>query len=141
MAASYKGAKTARSVTKRLSSSSSSGNASSGSSNLSLKFFPSERADVLQQYLLDKCIQRDRATSNGQHTAHAAHTALPSEDDVMRAIGWQASGIYENKNWEDEAWEKEQVVDDLQKTMGKAAKAWDKWVKKYAENPDKVAKK
>lgn len=129
MAASYKGAKTARSVTKRLSS--SSGN----TSNLSLKFIPSERADVLQQYLLEKCIQRDQATFNRQHTA------IPSEEDVMRAIGWQASGIYEKTNWEDEAWEKDQVVDDLKKTMGKGAKAWDKWVKKYAENPDKVAKK
>jgi hypothetical protein len=107
MAASYKGAKTARSVTKRLSSS-SSGNAS----NLSLKFIPSERSDVLQQYLLEKCIQRDQATFNRQHTA------IPSEEDVMRAIEWQASGIYEKTNWEDEAWEK-----------------------KYEENPDKVAKK
>ncbi|RSH90989.1 hypothetical protein EHS25_010165 [Saitozyma podzolica] len=130
MAASYKGAKTARSVTKRLSSS-SSGNAS----NLSLKFIPSERSDVLQQYLLEKCIQRDQATFNRQHTA------IPSEEDVMRAIGWQASGIYEKTYWEDEAWEKDQVVDDLRKTMSKAAKTWDKWVKKYEENPDKVAKK
>jgi hypothetical protein len=135
MAASYRGAKTARSVTKRLSSTSTSGNAHSSSDTLRLNFIPSHRADTLESYLLGQCISRDRGVFNAQHGG------LPSEEEVMRAIGWSASGVYESKNWEDEAWERDQVVEDLRATMGKAAKAWDKWVKAYAKNPSKAVKK
>jgi hypothetical protein len=71
-----------------------------------------------------------------------------SEEDVLEAIGWtpservrQGAGELEEKNWEDEEWERRQVVDDLRDTFGKGAKGWDKWVKGYEKNPEKMEKK
>lgn len=125
-AASYKGAKTARSVTKRL--------ASSGEDSLKLVVQPSERAAVLTEFLHDKCVAED-------HDRFRSHPRVPSAHTVLEAIGWESSGKWENQNWEDEKWERSQVEKDLSTTMVKAAGGWAKWCDKYEKNPKKAIKK
>ncbi|KAK8869486.1 hypothetical protein IAR55_000051 [Kwoniella newhampshirensis] len=135
-ASSINGAKTARSVTKRLASSTKSGDLHHSSNDtLQLSFVPSHRVEVLSSYLLDECIQCDRHAFN-RPTHHAV-----TQDDVLESIGWTPSGQYEEKNWEDESWERDQVREDISGTMKKAAKAWDHWVKLYEKNPKKALKK
>lgn len=41
------------------------------------------------------------------------------------------------KNWEDEAWEVNDVKEDLRVVMHKAAKEWRKWCNRYEKNPEK----
>ncbi|KAL7422450.1 hypothetical protein Q5752_003098 [Cryptotrichosporon argae] len=134
MAASYRGAKTARSVTKRLASSSSSGDPHTSSDALKLTFVPSHRADILTAYLAHACAEQDARL-------FPAPSKRYTEEDVLEAIGWTNSGAYESSNWEDEAWERTQVIDDLKTTIGKGAKGWDKWVRAYEKNPGKALKK
>lgn len=123
MANSFRGAKTARSVTRRLASTTEA---------IVLEFVPSDRAAVLESYLLGACIARDRKRFA------RPNWGIPTESDVMTTIGWQASQSYQDENWEDETWERAQVVSDLQVTMKKAAKGWDKWVNQFEKNPQKA---
>ena len=95
---------------------------------------PSPRAEVLREYLAERCAEQD-------HRVFAAPQHRETEDNVLEAIGWHPSGQYEEKNWEDEAWEHTQVSDDVRDTLKKAAKAWDHWVKAYGKNPAKAAQK
>ncbi|KAI4147507.1 MAG: hypothetical protein LQ340_005520, partial [Diploschistes diacapsis] len=139
--ASLRGAKTARSVTKRLTSSNAEASAGAarggGSGNdaqLQLSFVPSPRMEILKAYLAAKCSERDpklfRTVEGGMR---------PTESEVLEAIGWSPGA--ETKNWEDEQWEIEEVKEDLKVTLGKGAKAWDKWCKGYEKNPGKALKK
>lgn len=121
MANSFRGAKTARSVTRRLASSEDS---------ITLSFLPSERASVLESYLLGKCVARNPRFDR-------PHWGIPTEEAVMTTIGWDAARA-QDENWEDEAWQRDQVASDLRTTMTKAAKGWDKWVERYIKNPDKA---
>jgi hypothetical protein len=123
MANSFRGAKTARSVTRRLASTEES---------ITLDFVASDRAAVLESYLLGACIARNRPRFN------RPHWGIPSEGDVMTTIGWQASQHYQAESWEDETWERDHVVKDLQGTMNKAARGWDKWLDGFVKNPDKA---
>ena len=124
---SIRGAKTARSVTKRLSSSTSSGNTHQESEEqemkgdkLRLTFLQSTRLEVLQRYLITKCRDCDPKHFPIPEVA-------PTETEVLSAIGWAPSQTgNEQKNWEDEHWETEEVKDDMKSTLGKAAKEWDK---------------
>jgi hypothetical protein len=125
-AASYKGAHTARAVTKRI--------ASSGDEALKLVFRPSERAAVLAEYLHDKCVAED-------HDRFKAHSHGPSAHRVLDVIGWETSGRWENQSWEDERWERKSVERDLNTTMSKAAGGWKKWCDKYEKNPKRATKK
>ncbi|KAK4686182.1 hypothetical protein P7C73_g3947, partial [Tremellales sp. Uapishka_1] len=133
-ASSIKGAKTARSITKRLASSTNSGNlhAASPHETLALTFTPSPQVEPLQSYLTTQCAARDPQMFRGPNVPR-------TEADVLEAIGWSPSGQYEEKNWEDDAWERQQVLDDVKETMAKAAKSWDRWVKAYEKNPKKAA--
>lgn len=133
-AASIRGAKTSRSITKRLASSTKSGNPHSSDDKLSLNFIPSNQVEVLQSYLAYQCAQCDA------HMFPLTNDSV-TEEDVLEAIGWQPSDRYEEKNWEDEAWERTQVKEDLRITMNKAAKAWESWVHLYEKNPKKAARK
>lgn len=131
--ANIRGAKTARSVTKRLSSSSTSGDAEKD--KLQLHFTPSTRLETLRKYLAAQCHKRDQKLFPG-------YTASPTETDVLEAIGWSPSQTGgEQKNWEDEQWEMTEVKDDLKLVMHKAAKEWDKWCRAYEKNPEKAMKK
>lgn len=132
-AASIRGAKNSRSVTKRLTSTSQSG--SQDEDKLHLNFTPSPRLAVLEKYLATRC--HDRA---GDMFPMAGIS--PSETEVLESIGWFPSskgGV--ERNWEDEQWEISEVKDDLKSVMGKAAREWDKWCRAFAKEPEKAVKK
>jgi hypothetical protein len=139
---SIRGAKTARSVTKRLNSSSASTaskadnlNAPEGEAALKLSFSPSPRLDILRNYLAAQCTKRDPKlfpTHGGPE---------PTETEVLEAIGWSPSQTGDTKNWEDEQWEITEVKDDLRSTMSKGAREWDKWCAAFQKNPAKALKK
>ena len=131
--ASIRGAKTARSVTKRLSSTSTTGD--HDKDTLHLNFEPSQRLEVLRRYLAADCQKTDSKL-------FPEYTSAPTETDVLEAIGWnphQSGG--EDKNWEDEQWQITEVKEDLRVVMHKGAREWDKWCKLYAKDPEKAMKK
>lgn len=128
-----RGAKTARSVTKRLGSGSTTGDYEKDT--LHLNFEPSQRVEVLRRYLTADCHKTDS-------TLFPDYVSAPTETDVLEAIGWnphQSGG--ESKNWEDEQWEMQEVKDDLKLVMHKGAKEWRKWCKAYEKDPEKAMKK
>ncbi len=127
--ASVMGAKTARSVTKRLHSTDSS----SSTPQLKLTFRPSTRNDVIAAYLTQKCVESDHAMFD----KYGGPTPTPS--DVLRAIGWEPEK--EERNWEDEMWQTQQVKEDLDRVMKKGAKYWGKWCKAFEKDPKKALKK
>ena len=139
---SIRGAKTARSVTKRLTSSTQSGTTHFQSEEqemagdkLRLTFTQSPRLEVLNHYLMARCRDHD-------HRHFPSVEIAPTESEVLAAIGWapsQAGGV--EKNWEDEQWETEEVKADMRNTLDKASKEWDKWCKAFAQNPEKALKK
>ena len=132
---SVRGAKTARSVTKKLHSSSPD-DAAHDRHKLKLSFTPSPRLDVLRRYLLARCHRRDPQLFKSDNMPS------PTETEVLTAIGWSASQTGgETKNWEDERFEMQEVKDDLKTTMDKAAKEWDKWCKAFEKDPEKAMKK
>ncbi|KAL1408752.1 hypothetical protein Q8F55_005565 [Vanrija albida] len=133
---SLRGAKTARSVTKRLASSTKSGSVHNSDEHIQLRFIASQRAQPLQDYLLGQCLRKDVGMF-----ARPRGVVIPTSNDVLRSIGWHNSGVYEETNWEDEAWERHQVEADLDKTFQKSASAWDKWLKLYERNPQRALKR
>jgi len=131
---SIRGAKTARSVTKRLHSSSPS-NTEHNDHTLKLSFAPSPRLDVLRRYLAAECHARDPQLFGSEGPS-------PTESEVLEALGWNPSQTRgETRNWEDEQWEVSEVKDDLRQTMGKGAKEWDKWCKVFQKDPEKALKR
>lgn len=141
---SIRGAKTARSVTKRLSSASASGSASTSAasmenaSTLRLNFSPSRRVDLLARYLAADCHKTDA-------NLFPNYVSAPTESDVLEAIGWSPAqnggGESESRNWEDEQWEMREVKDDLRLVMHKGAKEWRRWSLAFAKAPEKAMKK
>ena len=139
---SIRGAKTVRSVTKRLTSSSHSGDAHAqteeqemAGDKLHLRFTQSPRLEVLNRYLMSRCRDYD-------HRRFPSVEVAPTESEVLAAIGWapsQTGGA--QKNWEDEQWEIEEVKEDMRNTLGKASKEWDQWCKAFAKNPNKALMK
>ncbi|KAG8856305.1 hypothetical protein FRB96_006456 [Tulasnella sp. 330] len=153
---SIRGAKTARSVTKRLTSSTKTGQltesgdlaespleempssttATSGGNEdtLHLRLTPSNRVEVIRRYLAMKCYQLDPKVFSSPGTG-------VTESEVLEALGWSPAQTNGEMNWEDEAWQESQVKADLISTMAKGAKAWDKWCKLFAKHPQKALKK
>ncbi|THV85498.1 hypothetical protein D6C97_04478 [Aureobasidium pullulans] len=132
-AASIRGAKISRNVTKRLTSTSTTGK--HDEDTLKLSFTPSPRLEVLDKYLGAKCHDKDAKT-------FPSFGAAPTETDCLQAIGWAPSQIGgDAKNWEDEHWETAEVKEDLKTVMTKAAREWEKWCKAYEKNPEKAVKK
>lgn len=130
---SVRGAKTSRSVTKRLTSTSTSGN--HDTDKLALNFAPAPQIAILQRYLAAKCHEKDKKL-------FPHYASSPSETEVLEAIGWfPSSKGGEEKNWEDEQWEILEVKDDLKSTMMKGAREWGKWVRVFEEKPEKALKK
>ncbi|EXJ88486.1 hypothetical protein A1O1_05416 [Capronia coronata CBS 617.96] len=138
--ASFRGAKTARSVTKRLSSSTSgSGTGNHGQDDqLKLTFTHSARIEVLKRYLDAECHKVDAKL-------FPTYTSRPTETDVLEVIGWTPSdrggADQEDKNWEDEQWEMAEVKDDLRSVFSKGAREWRKWCLLLEKNPEKAMKK
>ncbi|KAI9725727.1 MAG: hypothetical protein M1828_002610 [Chrysothrix sp. TS-e1954] len=129
-AASLRGAKTSRSVTKRLNSTGTS----EKDQKLQLTFTPSPRLDVLTSYLSSECHRRDAHLFRGGGVA-------PTERQAVEAIGWSPSQTGgETRNWEDEQWELQEVKDDLKQVMHKGAREWDKWCKAFEKDPKKALK-
>lgn len=140
---SIRGAKTARSVTKRLTSSTQSGTNTQGQTEaqemagdkLRLTFTQSPRLEVLNRYLMARCRDHD-------HRHFPSVEIAPTESEVLAAIGWAPSQTGgESRNWEDEQWETEEVKEDMRNTLGKASKEWDKWCEAFAKDPEKAMKK
>ncbi|KAG7004565.1 hypothetical protein G7Y79_00024g055150 [Physcia stellaris] len=138
---SIRGAKTARSVTKRLTSSTKTGvtdheteEQEMQGDKLHLQFQQDPRIEVLYRYLCSKCTARDSQLFPSRGTA-------TTESEVLESIGWAPSQTGGEKNWEDEQWETNEVKDDLKNVMSKGAREWDKWCKKFAEDPEKALKK
>ena len=136
---SIRGAKTARSVTKRLTSSTKTGvthheteEQEMQGDKLHLQFQQDPRIEVLYRYLCSKCTARD------PHLFPSRGTAT-TESEVLESIGWAPSQT--EKNWEDEQWETNEVKEDLKNVMSKGAREWDKWCKRFAEDPEKALKK
>jgi len=127
--ANIRGAKTARSVTKRLNSSGHSQDA-----KLRLTFTPSPRLEVLSKFMATECHSTDAKL-------FPQYGMAPTGDEVLDAIGWSPSQTRGEKNWEDEQWETQEVKDDLKSVMHKGAREWDKWCKAYEKNPEKAMKK
>lgn len=130
---SFRGAKTARSVTKRLHSTSAD-DTKHDEASLKLVFTPSERLEILSSYLGAACHEKDPKLFPSAGVA-------PTETNVLEAIGWTPSQTGETKNWEDEQWEINEVKEDLKATMGKGAKEWNSWIKKFQKDPEKALKK
>ena len=127
-----RGAKTARSVTRRLNSSGTTGDAEK--EKLHLHFTASPRIELLRKYLAADCHKTDSRMFPGFAIA-------PTETDVLEAIGWSPSQAGGQKNWEDEQWEMNEVKDDLRLVMHKSAREWDKWCKAFQKDPEKAMKK
>lgn len=127
---SFRGAKTVRSVTKRLHSSTSSDDEHS-SGRIRLSFMPSPGLEVLKAYLAAECHKRDPTLFRS--------AAAPTESEIVQAIGWSRSQTGgETSNWEDEQWEVTEVKDDLRVTMRKAAREWDKWLQCFQKDATKA---
>ena len=138
---SIRGAKTARSVTKRLTSSTKHGGTHPETEEqvmqgdkLRMSFQQDPRMEVLYRYLGSMCTKRDPKVFPSMGTA-------TTESEVLEAIGWAPSQTGGEKNWEDEQWETSEVKDDLRNVMGKGAREWDKWCKAFEKSPQKALKK
>ncbi|KAK2048403.1 hypothetical protein LZ31DRAFT_563284 [Colletotrichum somersetense] len=138
-----KGSKTARSVTKRLTSSSKKPESIdpekpeaelAKEDKLKLSFKPANRLDVLARYLEAECHRVDSKM-------FPRYTSSPTEVECLEAIGWSPALTRGQKNWEDEAWEVNDVKEDLRVVMHKAAKEWRKWCGQFEKNPEKSLSK
>ncbi|KAK1585371.1 uncharacterized protein LY79DRAFT_660584 [Colletotrichum navitas] len=138
-----KGSKTARSVTKRLTSSSKKPESidpekseaeMAEEDKLKLSFKPANRLDVLARYLEAECHRVDSRM-------FPRYTSSPTEVECLEAIGWSPALTRGQKNWEDEAWEVNDVKEDLRVVMHKAAKEWRKWCGRFEKNPEKSLSK
>lgn len=129
------GAKTARSISKRLASAESN---QGGEGQLKLNFKPSGRLEVLKNYLEAECNRVDPVMFPRSGQYHIP----PTEGQVLDAIGWSpAQSDGETKNWEDEKWELDEVKEDFRVTMHKGAKEWKKWCSNYEKEWEKKIKK
>ncbi|RMZ76209.1 hypothetical protein DV738_g5038, partial [Chaetothyriales sp. CBS 135597] len=123
------GAKTARSISKRLASTEAN-----GKDQLKISFQPSARVEVLKNYLEAECNRVDPAIFPRKGEFHVP----PTETQVLDAIGWSPHHTGgETTNWEDEQWEVSEVKEDWKLTMTKGAKEWKKWCHKYEHDWEK----
>ena len=158
--ASFRGAKVARSTTKRLEASegaeapadeSASQTTADGAGagekgkkskkskkqkHLKLTFTPSMRVQTLARYLAARCHDRDPRM-------FPPAGGSPTETEVLEAIGWAPSQTLggERKNYHDLQWEISELKDDFRQVMQKGAREWDKWCKAFEKNPKKALKK
>ncbi|KAK8199687.1 uncharacterized protein BKA78DRAFT_291291 [Phyllosticta capitalensis] len=156
---SIRGAKIARSTTKRLQATSEADGAVDGTEpadtkdkpaatdkgkakakdsdpSLALEFTPSARLAVLQRYLAHRC--HERAPALFPYPSGSS----PTESEVLEAIAWapsQSGGA--TRNWEDERWEMQEVKEDFKGIIGKGAREWEKWCRRFEEDPKKAVKK
>ncbi|KAK3721986.1 hypothetical protein LTR37_002802 [Vermiconidia calcicola] len=132
--ASVYGAKTSRSMSKRLTRTARS-DTEKNADTLHLTFTPSPRLAILEKYLAARCHKcaADLFPSPGEH---------PTESEVLEAIGWSPSlRDGEGRDSKDEQWEISEVKNDLRSVLGKGSKEWAKWCRLYEKRPGKAIKK
>lgn len=94
-------------------------------------FRASTELTLLTQYVEAACHQRNPE-------AFPDVGGPQSEAEVLRSIGW-APEEREVENKEDDlAWQVRKTSEDLRAAATKAAKTWDKWCRKYAEDPERA---
>ncbi|KAK8179645.1 hypothetical protein BC567DRAFT_160376, partial [Phyllosticta citribraziliensis] len=141
---SIRGAKIARSTTKRLQATTEADDDGAAKTKakkdddpkLALEFTPSSRLSTLQRYLAHRC--HERSPTFFPYPSGAA----PTETEVLEAIAWapsQTDGA--TRNWEDERWEVQEVKEDFKGIMSKGAREWEKWCRLFEEDPKKAGKK
>ena len=102
---------------------------------LKLIFTPSVRVQTLARYLAARCHDRDPRM-------FPPAGGSPTETEVLEAIGWAPSQVGgERKKYQDEQWEISELKDDLRQVMQKGAREWEKWCKAFEKNPKKALKK
>ncbi|KAF7872452.1 hypothetical protein EAF04_003373 [Stromatinia cepivora] len=114
---------------------------------LYLRFQKSEEVGILERYVKELCHKRNPARFESAGVP-------PTETEVLRAMGWEPDlrgrvksgvrgGMPEGgvRDWDDERWQEREVKDDLLGVLGKGAKSWDGWCKKWEKNPKKAEKK
>ncbi|KAG4026891.1 hypothetical protein MFRU_035g00430 [Monilinia fructicola] len=114
---------------------------------LYLRFQKSDEVRMLERYVKELCHKRNPAR-------FASAGVPPTETEVLKAMGWEADmrgrvksgergGMPEGgvRDWEDERWQEREAKDDLLGVLGKGAKSWDGWCKKWEKNPKKMDKK
>ncbi|ESZ91197.1 hypothetical protein SBOR_8425 [Sclerotinia borealis F-4128] len=114
---------------------------------LHLHLQQNEEIRILEKYVQELC-----------HTVNPARFASPgmsiTEDQVLRAMGWEPDlrgrvrsgergGMPEGgvRDWDDERWQEREARDDLVGVLGKEAKSWDGWCKRWEKNPKKAEKR
>lgn len=128
--ASIRGAKTSRSLARRLSTTNQAGD-----DKLQLNFRPSVRLNILEKYLGARCHEIDPMKFPYVGSA-------PSEGEVLEAIGWApTSKVGQGRSWQDEQWEISEARDDLKGVMTKGAKEWSTWARLFEEDPFKAMRK
>ena len=131
--ASIRGAKTARSVTKRLASSApteAGEHVDLEKERLTITFRPSPRLEILRNYLNAECNKTDSKL-------FPAYKTPPTESDVLEAIGWTPHQSGAEVEFVDEQWELTEVKDDLKLVMHKGAKEWKSYCKDFEKDPEK----
>ncbi|KAM0156349.1 hypothetical protein ACHAQE_003070 [Botrytis cinerea] len=147
---SVRGYLVSRSVTKRLSSQDTIHDHEQmriQDRELYLRFHKSEQLKILERYVKELCHKQ-----NPKRFASAG--VPPTETEVLKAMGWEPDmrgrvksgergGMPEGgmRDWDDERWQEREVKDDLLGVLGKGAKSWDGWCKKWEKNPKKAEKK
>jgi hypothetical protein len=133
------GAKSARSISKRLASAeanSQPGQPETTQGQLRLTFKPSPHTDVLKHYLDAECHRVDPTIF--PRSATTAYHVPPTETQAINALGWSpAQSGGETRNWEDEQWELSEVKEDFRITMHKGAKEWRKWCRAFEREWEK----
>ena len=132
--ASVYGAKTSRTMWKRLTRAAES-DTDENSDTLHARFTPSPRLAILEKYLAARCHEyaADFFPAPGDH---------PTESEVLEAIGWSPiSRDGDRRNSEDEQLEILEVNNDLESVLRKASKEWANWCRLYEERPEKAIKK
>ncbi|TGO66738.1 hypothetical protein BOTNAR_0055g00250 [Botryotinia narcissicola] len=147
---SVRGYLVSRSVTKRLSSQNTIHDHEQmriQDRELYLRFHKSEHLRILERYVKELCHKQ-----NPKRFASAG--VPPTETEVLKAMGWEPDmrgrvksgergGMPEGgmRDWDDERWQEREAKDDLLGVLGKGAKSWDGWCKKWEKNPKKAEKK
>ncbi|TGO84092.1 hypothetical protein BPOR_0551g00030 [Botrytis porri] len=147
---SVRGYLVSRSITKRLSSQDTIHDHEQmriQDRELYLRFHKSEQLRILERYVKELCHKQ-----NPKRFASAG--VPPTETEVLKAMGWEPDmrgrvksgergGMPEGgmRDWDDERWQEREAKDDLFGVLGKGAKSWDGWCKKWEKNPKKAEKK
>ncbi|CAD6443676.1 70ce7523-c243-47da-943b-3bcfba5dca22 [Sclerotinia trifoliorum] len=114
---------------------------------LYLRFQKSEQLSILERYVEELCHKCNPARFESAGVP-------PTDSQVLKAMGWEPDlrgrvksgergGMPEGgvRDWDDERWQEREMREDLLGVLGKGAKSWDAWCKKWEKNPKRAEKK